>query len=183
MDPKSAQPLSIFGFPLRTWAEFCVIKLLADLAEILQVEDLLHCSFHPLRNLARVTMPEEKFHAQFGRDFCTELVRTDDGRRAVQDAIDRYFPLLPGFFGASGSKNNERLSRIPAQAADQRRDARRLPGPRAGSRRERAGIEAARRRDAGGLTAPLRREDPAVPATTTRRPSAGHSTTGSPDCT
>ena len=108
MDPKSAQPLSIFGFPLRTWAEFCVIKLLADLAEILQVEDLLHCSFHPLRNLARVTMPEEKFHAQFGRDFCTELVRTDDGRRAVQDAIDRYFPLLPGFFGASGSKNNER---------------------------------------------------------------------------
>ena len=107
MDPKTAQPLSIFGFPLHTWAEFCVIKLLADLAEILQVEDLLHCSFHPLRNLARITMPEEKFHAQFGRDFCTELVRTDEGRRAVQDAIDRYFPLLPGFFGASGSRNNE----------------------------------------------------------------------------
>jgi len=106
MDPKTAAPLSIFGFPLRTWAEFCVIKLLADLAEILQVEDLLHCSFHPLRDLARVTMPEEKFHAQFGRDFCAELVRTDEGRRAVQDAIDRYFPLLPGFFGASDSKNN-----------------------------------------------------------------------------
>lgn len=106
MDPQTAQPLSIFGFPLHTWAEFCVIKLLADLAEILQVEDLLHCSFHPLRNLARITMPEEKFHAQFGRDFCTELVRTEAGRHAVQDAIDRYFPMLPGFFGASDSKNN-----------------------------------------------------------------------------
>lgn len=107
MDPKMAQPLSIFGFPLHTWAEFCVIKLLADLAEILQVEDLLHCSFHPLRVLARITMPEEKFHAQFGRDFCVELVATAEGRRAVQDAIDRYFPMLPDFFGASNSKNNE----------------------------------------------------------------------------
>src|SRR3954468_21063456 len=50
-DPKLKRPLSIFGFKLKTWPEFCVIKLLADLAEILQVEDLLHCSFVPLRNI------------------------------------------------------------------------------------------------------------------------------------
>jgi ring-1,2-phenylacetyl-CoA epoxidase subunit PaaA len=101
------KPLSIFDFPLKTWEEFCVIKLLADLAEILQVEDLLHCTFHPLRNLARMTMPEERFHAQFGKDFCTELVATEEGRAKVQDAIDRYFPMLPAFFGKAGSKNNE----------------------------------------------------------------------------
>jgi ring-1,2-phenylacetyl-CoA epoxidase subunit PaaA len=103
----SKKPLSIFQFPLKTWEEFCVIKLLADLAEILQVEDLLHCSFHPLRNLARMTMPEERFHAQFGKDFCGELVKIEEGRRQVQDAIDRYFPILPAFFGSAGSKNNE----------------------------------------------------------------------------
>jgi ring-1,2-phenylacetyl-CoA epoxidase subunit PaaA len=106
MTPKGKRPLSIFEFPLKSWEEFCVIKLLADLAEILQVEDLLHCTFHPLRNLARMTMPEERFHAQFGKDFCTELCRTEAGRRKVQDAIDRYFPMLPAFFGKSGSKNN-----------------------------------------------------------------------------
>ena len=100
------RPLSIFEFPLKSWEEFCVIKLLADLAEILQVEDLLHCTFHPLRNLARMTMPEERFHAQFGKDFCTELCQTPAGRAKVQDAIDRYFPMLPAFFGQSGSKNN-----------------------------------------------------------------------------
>jgi ring-1,2-phenylacetyl-CoA epoxidase subunit PaaA len=99
--------LSIFEFPLRTWEEFCVIKLLADLAEILQVEDLLHCAFLPLRNLARMTMPEERFHAQFGEDFCTELVETPEGRKNVQDAINRYYPMLPAFFGGSQSKNNE----------------------------------------------------------------------------
>jgi ring-1,2-phenylacetyl-CoA epoxidase subunit PaaA len=112
MVPGGAKkPLSIFEFPLATWEEFCVIKLLADLAEILQVEDLLHCTFHPLRNLARMTMPEERFHAQFGKDFCTELVRSEEGRAKVQDAVDRYFPILPAFFGKPGSKNNELFRR------------------------------------------------------------------------
>jgi ring-1,2-phenylacetyl-CoA epoxidase subunit PaaA len=106
-DPTLKRPLSIFGFPMKSWPEFCVIKLLADLAEILQVEDLLHCSFVPLRNIGRITMPEEKFHAQFGKDFCAELCKTDAGRREVQQAIDDYAPYLPQFFGASGSKNNE----------------------------------------------------------------------------
>ena len=106
MTPSGKRPLSIFEFPLKSWEEFCVIKLLADMAEILQVEDLLHCTFHPLRNLARMTMPEERFHAQFGKDFCTELCQTAEGRAKVQDAVDRYFPMLPAFFGRSGSDNN-----------------------------------------------------------------------------
>jgi ring-1,2-phenylacetyl-CoA epoxidase subunit PaaA len=101
------RPLSIFDFPLKTWEEFCVIKMFGDLAEILQVEDLLQCSFHPLRNLARMTMPEERFHAQFGKDFTTELVAAPGGRRKVQDAIARVFPIMPAFFGRPNSKNNE----------------------------------------------------------------------------
>ncbi|MFI4988085.1 MAG: Phenylacetic acid catabolic protein [Alphaproteobacteria bacterium] len=101
------RPLSIFDFPLKTWEEFCVMKLFGDLAEILQVEDLLHCSFHPLRNLARMTMPEERFHAQFGKDFTSELIATPAGRRRVQDATNRVFPTLPAFFGRPNSRNNE----------------------------------------------------------------------------
>ena len=107
MASDDKKPLSIFEFPLQTWEEFCVIKLLADLAEILQVEDLAQCAFLPLRNLSRMTMPEERFHAQFGKDFCTELCQTEQGRTAVQDAINRYYPILPKFFGRPQSKNNE----------------------------------------------------------------------------
>jgi len=107
MASDDKKPLSIFEFPLKTWEEFCVIKLLADLAEILQVEDLAQCTFLPLRNLSRMTMPEERFHAQFGKDFCTELCETEEGRVAVQDAINRYYPILPKFFGRPKSKNNE----------------------------------------------------------------------------
>ena len=111
MDPSVKRPLSIFEFELKTWPEFCVIKAIADYAEILQVEDLLHCSFHPLRNLARLTMPEEKFHAKFGKDFCLELIQAGRGAE-VQGAIDRYFPITPAFFGSSRSRNNETYLRF-----------------------------------------------------------------------
>src|SRR5258708_8101072 len=103
MPGSGKRPLSIFEFPLKTWEEFVAIKLLADLAEILQVEDLLHCTFHPLRNLARATMPEERFHAQFGEDFTAELVKTPDGKARLQAAVNESFPYLPSSFVAPTS--------------------------------------------------------------------------------
>lgn len=106
LSPATRKPLSIFEFPLKSWEEFCVVKLLADLAEIIQIEDLMKCSFLPLRNLARMTMPEEIFHSQFGKDTCTELIKTAEGRAKVQAAIDQYFPLMPAFFGKANSENN-----------------------------------------------------------------------------
>src|SRR5919109_132198 len=60
-----------------------------------------------LRNIARTTMPEEKFHAQFGLDFCVDLVESPQGRARVQRAVNGFYPEAPKFFGASGSKNNE----------------------------------------------------------------------------
>jgi ring-1,2-phenylacetyl-CoA epoxidase subunit PaaA len=65
-----------------------------------------------LRNLARSTMPEERFHADFGVQFCTELCKTPEGKAAVQAAIDEYFPFLPSFFGQAGSANNETYRRL-----------------------------------------------------------------------
>jgi len=106
LDTRNKRPLNIFELPLESWEQFCVIKMLGDLAEILQVEDLLHCSFVPLRNIARTTMPEEKFHAQFGLDFCVDLVETAGGRAKVQKAVNGFYPEAPKFFGASGSRNN-----------------------------------------------------------------------------
>ena len=106
MTPENKKPLSIFEFPLKTWPEFCVIKLLADLGEILQVEDLLSCSFYPLQQVARITMPEERFHAEFGKTYCTKLCENEHQKDQVQEAINHYFPMLPAFFGRSGSHNN-----------------------------------------------------------------------------
>jgi len=53
-----------------------------------------------------MTMPEERFHAQFGEDFCTDLIQTPEGKAAVQEALDKFFPSMPRFFGRAKSKNN-----------------------------------------------------------------------------
>lgn len=115
------RPLSIFEFEMTGWEDFCVLKMLGDLAELLQIEDLVQASFLPLRNLARMTMAEERFHADFGLNACTELCRTPSGRARVEDAIARVYPRMAAFFGASGSRNNEvfRAWRIKRRTNDE----------------------------------------------------------------
>ena len=101
LNPQTSykKPLSIMEYNMESWIEFCVIKAIGDMAELIQVEDLIHCSFHPLRNLARMTMPEERFHAQFGEDFCTDLLEAGE-HDAVQEAVNKVFPLMPAFLDA-----------------------------------------------------------------------------------
>lgn len=110
LDPAKRH-LSIFEYDLRNWPEFLALKALADLAEILQVEDLIECSYTPLRNLANVLLPEEKFHAGFGRNRLEQLSRTSEGKQQAQEAIDSIFPVILPFFGQSQSKNNELFRR------------------------------------------------------------------------
>ncbi len=100
-------PLSVMSFDLQTWEEFCVIKMLGDLAEILQVEDLVQCSFHPVRRLAMdddagksTSMPSS------ARISAPTSARRDEGKTLIQTHVDRIFPLFPPFFGRTGSRNN-----------------------------------------------------------------------------
>ncbi len=54
-----------------------------------------------------MTMPEERFHAQFGLDFGAELVKTPEGKKTLQQAVNTVFPTMLAFFGGAKSKNNE----------------------------------------------------------------------------
>ncbi len=47
----------------------------------------------------RLSPPEDRFHSQFGGNFCSDLIETEDGRQAVQEVLDRMFPAMPAFFG------------------------------------------------------------------------------------
>jgi len=98
--------LNVFDTPISTWTEFAVLKAIGDLAEVIMVEELLHCSFLPLKDLAAKTMPEEKFHAGFGRDQMFELATTPERRVELQRAVDYIFPVMLPFFGGSNSRNN-----------------------------------------------------------------------------
>lgn len=108
-EKTAKRPLNIFDIPLENWEMFCVIKAIGDLAEILQVEDLIHCNFLPLRNLARMTMPEERFHSEFGIEMCEDIIEKEGAAVAkpkLQRYVDLLFPEMAKFFGGADSKNN-----------------------------------------------------------------------------
>jgi ring-1,2-phenylacetyl-CoA epoxidase subunit PaaA len=101
LDPGRGR-LAAFGVELKTWPEFCVIKVIADIARALQAEDLASCSFHPLRNVARAWLPAARLHARIGRDLCLELLQAGLGTE-VQETLNRCFPLVLAVFGGMES--------------------------------------------------------------------------------
>ncbi len=98
---------SMFDQQLQSWDEFIVFKAICDMAEIIQVEDLAECTYLPLRDCALKTMPEERFHAGFGRSRLKELVKTEEGKAIAQTAVDKIYPNILPFFGNPVSRNNE----------------------------------------------------------------------------
>ena len=105
------QPLSVFEFELTTWAEFVVLKAIVDLAEVVLMDELVECSYLPLRHLAQALMPEERFHVSFGAVRTKELARQPARRAEVQEAVNALVTFSLPFFGRSRSSNNDAFRR------------------------------------------------------------------------
>jgi len=103
----SSQPLSVFEFELTTWVEFVVLKAIVDLAEVVLMDELVECSYLPLRHLAKKLLPEERFHVSFGAVRTKELALQPEFRPAVQVAVDELVRFTLPFFGRSRSSNND----------------------------------------------------------------------------
>ncbi len=110
-DSLSGQPLSVFEFELTTWVEFVTLKAIVDLAEVVLMDELLECSYLPLRHLAHKLLPEERFHVSFGVVRTKELALQPAFRPLVQQAVDQLVPFTLPFFGRSRSANNESFRR------------------------------------------------------------------------
>jgi ring-1,2-phenylacetyl-CoA epoxidase subunit PaaA len=112
LDPTAdGRTLSVFDFPLTSWAEFVVLKALVDEAEVVLMEDLLAASYLPLRNLVARLLPEEHFHVSFGRAHTRELIADPANRPVVQRAVDDLVRFTVPFFGRSVSPNNATFRR------------------------------------------------------------------------
>lgn len=105
------QPLSVFEFELTTWVEFVVLKAIVDLAEVVLMDELVECSYLPLRHLAQALMPEERFHVSFGAVRTKELARQPARRAEVQEAVNALVTFSLPFFGRSRSSNNDAFRR------------------------------------------------------------------------
>ena len=108
---SSGQPLSVFEFELTSWLEFVVLKAIVDLAEVVLMDELLECSYLPLRRLARQLLPEERFHVAFGVTRAKEMALVPELRPELQEAVDELVRFTLPFFGRSRSSNNDAFRR------------------------------------------------------------------------
>lgn len=109
---KERKPLTIFEYPMVSWTEFGAIKAIVDIAELIELDDLIAASYLPLRSVAKKTYPEEKFHVGLGKDIVRTLLEENPANRTpLQEAFDRLFPSVLDFFGSSRSANNEMFVR------------------------------------------------------------------------
>jgi ring-1,2-phenylacetyl-CoA epoxidase subunit PaaA len=106
-DPLVGRTLSVFDYELTSWDEFVVLKAIVDLAEVVLMEELANCTYLPLRNLAVKLLPEERFHASFGRAHTKEMAQHAESRPRIQAAIDDLVRVTLPFFGRSVSRNND----------------------------------------------------------------------------
>lgn len=105
--PRGA--LTIFSLPQTSWYEFVVGKAFGDLAELVQVDDLVESTYTPLAVLSKQIMPEERFHCAFGRTQMLEALNgpdADAAREVFQTTVDRFVPVANTFFGRSSSTNS-----------------------------------------------------------------------------
>ncbi|MDP9870193.1 MULTISPECIES: Phenylacetic acid catabolic protein [Streptosporangium] len=110
-DPHARSPLSVFEYEVTTWTEYVMTKAIVDLAEVVLMEDLAHCSYLPLRKLCRSLMPEERFHVGFGTTTARQLAADPAGRDEVRRAAHELITMTLPFFGRSDSRNNETFRR------------------------------------------------------------------------
>ena len=110
-DPMAGRALSVFDYDLSSWEEFVVLKAIVDLAEVVLMEELVECSYLPLRRLVEKLLPEERFHVSFGRAHTKDLAWLSDKRPLVQQAVHDLVRFTLPFFGRSASANNELFRR------------------------------------------------------------------------
>ncbi|KJE49950.1 MULTISPECIES: Phenylacetic acid catabolic protein [Acidiplasma] len=100
--------LTLFDYKMKEWVEFGVIKAFGDVAELVELDDLIDSSYVPLANVAKETYPEEKFHVGLGKEILTDLIGEDkNNKEIINKKLEEIFPLTLQFFGRAKSKNNE----------------------------------------------------------------------------
>ncbi|TSE19620.1 1,2-phenylacetyl-CoA epoxidase, subunit A [Tepidimonas alkaliphilus] len=95
---------SIFNYPTLTWADVGVIGWLVDGAAIMNQIPLCRCSYGPYARAMIRICKEESFHQRQGYELLLTMMRgTDEQRRMVQDAVNRWWWKCLAMFGPPDS--------------------------------------------------------------------------------
>ncbi|SFE71131.1 1,2-phenylacetyl-CoA epoxidase subunit PaaA [Alteribacillus iranensis] len=96
---------NVFHMPTKTWADAGVIGWLVDGAAIISQTNMLDASYGPYQRALQRICAEEVFHAQHGEAIIMALAEgTEEQRKMLQDAVNRWWPALLMFFGPASAE-------------------------------------------------------------------------------
>ena len=95
----------------KRWSEIVVYNHLQDRSAALQLRDFASGAFLPWSRVLEIIDAEENFHIKHGERWFDKIAATSEGRRILQEDIDKWYPHAMDVFGHPGgtSRTEERL--------------------------------------------------------------------------
>lgn len=104
---------SSMQFPLDDWIELTAFTCLTDGAAMILQHSLLKTSYGPYARVMQRICREEEFHMRHGRDLLGEYATGSRAqKRAMQDAVDRWWPRGLLFFGPTDDERSDAALRM-----------------------------------------------------------------------
>ena len=102
-----ARILDIFREPLETWADMGCFGAFIDRVGGYHLSDFAECSYLPAARVIPQILKEEQQHIAHGLRIIDSLIKTPEGKAAVQKSLDHMYPRCLDMFGVTGSKRSE----------------------------------------------------------------------------
>jgi ring-1,2-phenylacetyl-CoA epoxidase subunit PaaC len=99
-DPETFRHSTLTELPFAEgdWADAIVRSYLYDVAEDRRLDTLAASSYGPIRDRVGKIRSEEEYHLEHAENWLERLAADDEGRRRLQDAVDRLFPYALTLF-------------------------------------------------------------------------------------
>jgi ring-1,2-phenylacetyl-CoA epoxidase subunit PaaA len=101
---RGRRSLGFANLGVACWADVVLLHFLTEKAGMLQLRDLIGCSYGPLRRVARRLTREEARHTNIGYRHLRRLCRTEAGRAAAEALLPKWYPASLDMFGSSSSR-------------------------------------------------------------------------------
>ncbi|MCY4043717.1 MAG: phenylacetate-CoA oxygenase subunit PaaI [Cellvibrionales bacterium] len=88
------------------WAERALFSFLGEAAVLEMLFEMEQSSYLPIAQMCPSIIKEEKVHVAHGFRITREMCQTEDGKKEIQDALERWWPTTLDMFGKSESKRS-----------------------------------------------------------------------------
>lgn len=95
--------LNVFHYPFTGWGDSVVMNVLMGLATVVQLEEMIECSYQPLGDAFSKILPIENHHAELGIKGVKNLIAVEGDIDTLQQSVNYWHPRVADTFGRADS--------------------------------------------------------------------------------